>query len=153
MIDEDPDCFLMRAMTPIYAKCGRISCKYYIGNYLEPSLKQAEAKSGYKNLHTARCTLLEDAISKGEQFSNINPGIKKTVDNALEKQQPKFVDNVQKIFDKVVQDFDSMFVVEELPNPDRDVLRQEVQRFVRHANAQIDGPIEGEFAKATKDSA
>ena len=97
--------------------------------------------------------MLEDAISKGEQLSNINPGIKKTIENALDKQHLKFVENVQKIFDKVVQDFDSMFVVEELPDPDRDTLRQEVQRFVKDADAQIDGKIEIEFAQATKDSA
>lgn len=61
--------------------------------------------------------------------------------------------SVEKIFQKVEQDFDSMFIVEEVPNPKRDALRQEVQRFVSHAKAQIDGPIEIEFAKATKDSA
>ena len=118
----------------------------------EPSLKHAEAKSGYKNLHTARCTLVEDALSKGVQFSKINPGIQKSIENALEKQQPQFVEDVQKIFDKVVQDFDSMFVVEELPNPKRNALRLDVQRFVSEANALIDGPIEVEFAKATKHS-
>ena len=119
----------------------------------EPSLKHAEVKRGHKNLHTARCTLLEGALSKGVQFSKINPGIQRFIENALEKQQPKLVQNVQKIFDKVVQDFDSIFVVEELPNPKRDALRLEVQHFVKHANAQIDGPTEVEFAKATKDSA
>lgn len=75
------------------------------------------------------------------------------IENALEKQQPIFVANVQKIFDKVVQDFDLMFVVEELPNADRYMLRREVQRFVSHANAKMNGAIEAEFAKATKDSA
>lgn len=75
------------------------------------------------------------------------------MENELEKQEPKLVENVQKIFEKVVRDFDSMFVVEELPNPQRDALRQEVRRFVSHAKAQIDGPMEVEFAKATKDSA
>lgn len=116
-------------------------------------LKHIQAKRGYKNLHTARCTLLEDAISKGEQFSKINPGIKNAIENELETQQPKLVENVQEIFHKVTQDFDSMFVVEELPNPKRDALRLKVQRFVSHAKAQNDGPIEVEFAKATKDSA
>ena len=96
--------------------------------------------------------MLEDALSKGVQFSKINPGIQKAIENALENQQPKLVENVQKIFDKVVQDFDSMFVVEELPNPQRDALRVDVQRFVSQANAQIEGPIEVEFAKVTKDS-
>lgn len=71
----------------------------------------------------------------------------------LEKQQPGLVESVQKIFHKVVQDFDSMFVVKELPSPERDTLRQEIQRFVRHAKAEINGPIEAEFAKATKRSA
>lgn len=116
-------------------------------------LKHAPAKRANQSLHTAQCTLLENAISKDEQFSQINPGIKTSFDDALEKQQPKLIDNVQNIFNRVVPDFDSMFVVEELPNPKRDALRQEVQRFVSHARAQIDGPIEVEFAKATTDSA
>ena len=118
-----------------------------------PLLKHTQAKRGYKNLHTARCTLLEDTISKGEQFGKINPGIKKSFENGLKMQQPKLVKKVQEIFQKVTQDFDSMFVVEELPNAKRDALRLEVQRFVSHAKAKNDGPIEVEFAKATKDSA
>ena len=97
--------------------------------------------------------MLEDAISKGEQFSKILPGIEESFENELEKQQPTLVENVQQIFRKVVQDFDSMFVVEELPNPKRDALRQEVQRFVSRAKARIDGRIEFELAKATKHSA
>ena len=97
--------------------------------------------------------MLEDAISKGEQFSKILPGIEESFENELEKQQPTLVENVQQIFHKVVQDFDSMFVVEESPNPKRDALRQEVQRFVSRAKARIDGPIELELAKATKHSA
>ena len=97
--------------------------------------------------------MLEDAISKGEQFSLINPGIEKSFENQLKKQQPKLVESVQKIFDKVVQDFDTMFVMDETPDPQRDALRQEVQRFVSNAKAEINGPIEVEFAKATKHSA
>ena len=143
----------MQAITPVYAKCCTISGKSYLGNDFRTLTKESEAKNGHKNLHTARCTLLEDALSKGVPFSKINPGIQNSIENALEKQQPKFVEDVQKIFDKVVQDFDSMFVVEELPNPNRDALRLEVQHFVKYANAQIDGPIEVEFAKATKDTA
>lgn len=71
----------------------------------------------------------------------------------LEKQQLGLVQSVQKIFYKMVQDFDSMFVMEELPSPKRDTLRQEIQRFVSDAKAEINGPIEAEFAKATKRSA
>lgn len=152
MIDQSPDCFLMRAMSPVYARCAKPTSKHERVMVYGISLKLKLVHKG-RQKYSVQCTLLEDAISKGVQFSKINPGIQTSFDDELEKQQPKFVVGVQKVFDKVLQDFDSMFVVEELPNPKRDALRYEVQRFVKNAQAEMNGPIEIEFAKATKTSA
>ena len=52
------------------------------------------------------------------------------------------------IFDAVLEDFDRRFTVEEVHNPARDVLRQQMQVYVKEAKAKIDGPIAGGLARA-----
>lgn len=106
-----------------------------------------------QKISTARNTLMEDALSKGEQFSRIRSGIEEIFEQELDAQQPKLTALVQEVFHKVIEDFDLMFVVEELPDAQRDILRGQVQRFVDKAKSTIDGRVAVEFAKATMDSA
>ena len=102
-------------------------------------------------MHTQRCTLLKDAMSKGQPFV-FGPGIKKSVEEELDRRQPRILSGVQGIFDMVLADFNSTFIVEETPDPKRDLLRSQIQQFVDHARAKINGPLATELATAMADS-
>ena len=62
------------------------------------------------------------------------------------------VGKINKVFDRILRDFDLSFVVEELPNLRRDALRRKMKAFVRDAKAEIDKNIEIELAKAESES-
>lgn len=96
-----------------------------------------------------RKTLLEDSMARGEPFAKILPGVKQTFEKGFMKLQPELVQSLKDVFDTVISDFDLIFVVEELPDPRRDILRGELQDFVEEARAKIHGEIAMEFARAT----
>lgn len=52
----------------------------------------------------------------------------------------------------ILEDFNSTFTVEEVPDPKRDLLRSQIQQFVEHAQAKINGPLATELATAMADS-
>ncbi|KAM0805279.1 hypothetical protein BDR22DRAFT_969026 [Usnea florida] len=131
MDDEDPDSYLLKAMSPLYHKCAKVTGK---------------------NLHTQRCTLLNDAMSKGVPFAGFCPGIKSSIEQEIDRRQQELLSGVQAVFNMVLEDFNSAFTVEEVPNPKRDLLRSQVQRFVEYAEARINGPLANELATAMMDS-
>ncbi len=88
-------------------------------------------------------------MEKGEPFSKICSGIKESIEQSLDEQRPILLKTAKSIFDKILKDFDLMFVVEELPDPRRNILRRQVQQFVLSANEKYHGTIVNEFAKAT----
>ena len=96
-----------------------------------------------------RKTLLKDSIERGEPFARILPGVQQRFEAGLAKLQPELVQSLETVFDMILSDFDLMFVVEELPDPRRDVLRGQVREFVDYARSKIDGEIATEFAHAT----
>ena len=58
-----------------------------------------------------------------------------------------FCADVEAIFDMVLADFDRSFVLQETPNPKRDILGHQIREFVVNAKATLDGPVEMEFAR------
>ncbi len=94
--------------------------------------------------------MLKDSIKRGEPFAKIMPGIERTIDDGLKKIEPELIDSVQEVFEMVITDFDRMFVVDLLPDPKRDVLKDQVKDFVCHARAKVDNKIATEYALATK---
>ena len=103
-------------------------------------------------MHMQRCTFFKDTLSEGEPFSNISPGIKRAIEEEVDKRHVELLHNVQDTIDAVVADFDSMCIVEEAPDAKRESLRSQVREFVHRAKTKLDGPMEVEFANATKDS-
>ena len=101
-------------------------------------------------MHTQRCTLLNDAVSRGDPFAGFGKDIKESIEKEIEIQQPVLLKNVQEIFSMILEDFNSTFVVEEIPNPMRDVLRSQIRKFADDAQATINGPLAIELAIATK---
>ena len=132
MEDSHPNAFLIEAISPIYEKCGKL-----------------------KGLHShhVRLALLENAISEGEQFTKITSGIKKAIEDALHDRQLKLLHDIHRIFDGIMDDFDSMCSVEEIQNAQRDALRARTQIFVKKAKDMINGAISEALAKAETDSA
>ena len=106
-----------------------------------------------KNASISKRVLLEQAFRDGVPYVKMCDSVKDTVVFALFDQQTTLLQNVQDVFDSVVKDFDEMFVVEEIPDPKRNALCQQIQEFVVEANAILNGPIESEFAAATSLSA
>ena len=103
-------------------------------------------------MHTQRCTLLNDAMRKGEPFAGFRTRIKKSIEREIDKHQPRFLRGVQRVFDMILEDFKSTFNVEEIPDPKRDVLISQIQQFVDHAQAVINGPLASELATAIANS-
>ena len=91
-------------------------------------------------------------MSKGVPFAGFCPGIKSSIEQEIDRREPEVLSGVQAIFNMVLDDFNSAFTVEEVPDPKRDVLRSQVQRFVEHAEATINGPLATELATAMMDS-
>lgn len=91
-------------------------------------------------------------MSKGEPFASFYPGIKKSIEEEIDRRQPGFLSGVQGVFNMVLDDFNSTFTVEEIPDPKRDLLRSQIRQFVDHAQAKINGPLATELATAMADS-
>ena len=91
-------------------------------------------------------------MSKGVPFAGFCPGIKTSIEQEIDRLQPEVLSCVQAIFNMVLDDFNSTFTVEENPDPERDILRSRIQRFVEHAEARINGPLATELATAMMDS-
>lgn len=89
-------------------------------------------------------------MERGEPFAKIVPGFQKAFEDGLKRLQSGLVESVQEVFAMVLTDFDLMFVVEELPDPKKDILRDQIKDFVCRAKAKVNGPIATEFAIATK---
>ena len=103
-------------------------------------------------MHTQRCTLMNDAMSKGEPFAGFCPGIKNSIEKEIGRRQPEVLRSVQEVFNMILEDFNSTFVVEEIPDAKRDLFRSQIQQFVDLAQAKINGPLETELGTAMKDS-
>ena len=131
VMQGEEDGFLMKAMGPVYDKCAQIRGR---------------------GSNIARCTLLEHAISEGLPFAAMRPGVEDMMKRGLLECQEALSESVKIVFENVLKDFDRMFVVEEVPNPKRDVLREQVNVFVNGAKAKINGPIEMELATAVNES-
>lgn len=91
-------------------------------------------------------------MSKGGPFAGFCPGIKKAIEEEIDRQQSVVLGGVQGVFNMVLEDFNSTFTVEEIPDPKRDLLRSQIQQFVDHAQAKINGPLATELATAMADS-
>ena len=103
-------------------------------------------------MHTQRSTLLNDAMSKGEPFAFFRTKIKNAIEKEIEFHQSELLRSVQRVFGMVLDDFNSTFAVEEMPDPKRDKLRSQICQFVDHAEAIINGPLAIELATAMADS-
>lgn len=91
-------------------------------------------------------------MSKGEPFAGFCPGIKKSIENEIDRLQPEVLTGVQAVFNMILDDFNSTFTVEETADAKRDLLRSRIQQFVEHAEAKINGPLATELATAMADS-
>lgn len=86
---------------------------------------------------------------RGEPFAVIEPGVKASMKSELETRHEKLVKKVHTVFDVVLADFDSTFIVEERPDEARNVLRGEIRDFVKKAEVTMNVMMEGELARAT----
>ena len=84
----------------------------------------------------------------GKPFTQLRSGVKGSIERELEKCLPNMVEDVQKVFHQILNDFDRMFVVVEVDDPRTNELRRQVQAFVSQARSCIDGPIFRELAIA-----
>ena len=91
-------------------------------------------------------------MSKGVPFAGFCSGIKSSIEQEIDGRQPELLSGVEAIFTMILDDFNSAFTVEEVPDPKRDLLRSQVQQFVEHAEARINGPLATELATAMMDS-
>ena len=96
-----------------------------------------------------RKTLLKDSFDRGEPFAEMSTGVKTSFEAGLEKETSQLVQNQTRVFNMILSDFDLIFTVEELPDPRRDVLRDQLKEFVERSRAKIEGDIASEFARAS----
>ncbi|KAL9588376.1 MAG: hypothetical protein Q9203_002813 [Teloschistes exilis] len=132
VITDDTDgSYLMEAMVPIYRSCFE--------------------ESG-KGSHPRRVAMLHSAIKKGEPFARMEPGVRSSIKSELDMRYKKFVKKVHTVFDVVLADFDSTFVVEECLDVARNGLRSEIRDFVKKAESTMNGTMATELAKAISES-
>lgn len=94
----------------------------------------------------------QNTMYEGKPFAEMEPGLKSVMECDLNARIAKLIIKVQAVFDVVLSDFDSMFVVQERPNRDRDTLRNAIKDFIAKAEATLYGPMEQELAKAINES-
>lgn len=92
-------------------------------------------------------------MSQGEPFAGMEPGVKTVIESDLDGRIAKLVKEVHAMFDIVLADFDSMFIVRERPNIHKDRLRGAMRDLVHKADATQNGPMEEHLAKAISESA
>ena len=105
-----------------------------------------------KGLHVQRVTLLEDTVERGDPFSEFVPGIRDAWKKGVDFSQRNLLKRVTSIFEAVSDNFDLMFVFEEIPNERRDALRERIRRYVEDANLRMNKELTLEFAMATMGS-
>ena len=76
-------------------------------------------------------------------------GVKTSFKAGLENEIPELIRNLTQVFDIILSDFDLMFTVEELADPRRDVLRDQLKEFVEQSRAKIEGDIASDFARVS----
>ena len=108
----------------------------------------ANARAG-KGMYVQRKALLEDTMERGEPFGGFVPGIRAAWKKGVDISQPQLSKRVKSVFEGVSDNFDLMFVFEEVPNERRDALRQRIKRYVDDANSRINTELTLEFAMAT----
>lgn len=134
----------MEAMSPIYRRMAQVT-----GTVLWYHLKDdAYTSSGHSKLVQQKL-LLKDAMGRMEPFKQMVPKVKEIYEATLGDQEKVFMRELSKVFDRVLQDYDMMFVIEELPDKGRDTLKEEVKAFVDQANKQYYGSMTEDFAKST----
>ena len=79
-------------------------------------------------------------------------GIKHAIEGELSKRQPILLKNIQTVFDTILGNFDTTFVVEEIHDAKKDVLRLVIQEFVAFARTEINESITKEYDTAIKAS-
>ncbi|KAL8735687.1 MAG: hypothetical protein Q9181_002750 [Wetmoreana brouardii] len=132
VITDDTDAsYLLKALDPLYQVC---------------------AETSGKRAYDRRVATLYSAVSKGVLFAGMEADIKTAMKIYLSQRMEKLVKKAQNVFDVVLSDFDSMFVVEERPDIDRNSLRTEIQGFVKKAEATMQGVMEEELARAISES-
>ena len=94
-----------------------------------------------------RKTLLQDFMERGAPFEQFQPKLQELFSISLTSQRTQLEANLQKFFNTIVKDYDTMFIVKELPDEKRDTLKKQIQDFVDYAEAQCNCPIETEYAK------
>ena len=77
----------------------------------------------------------------GVPFSKLTDGIKRDLEKELDSRQQTLTRKVMDIFDEMIDDFDSRFVVKEVHNPQIDELRGKVREFTIQATAKLKGLI------------
>ncbi|KAI4253029.1 MAG: hypothetical protein LQ352_003952 [Teloschistes flavicans] len=126
--DDTEESYLLKALVPVYRSC------------VEESGKGSSPR---------RVAKLRTAMMRGEPFAVIEPGVKASMKSELETRHEKLVKKVHTVFDVVLADFDSTFIVEERPDEARNVLRGEIRDFVKKAEVTMNVMMEGELARAT----
>lgn len=82
----------------------------------------------------------------------MEPGVRNSIKSGLDIRYGKLVRKVHTVFDVVLADFDSTFVVEEGPDVARNELRSEIRDFVKKAEGRMNGAMETELARAINES-
>ncbi|KAL8829118.1 MAG: hypothetical protein Q9170_006308 [Blastenia crenularia] len=153
VVTSDTDAsYLVQALDPVYESCTREKGRHAHSIHRPRASGNVNQRALGSGSHGRRVAMLQNAMHQGKPFAKMELGIKSVMESDLDERIRKLIKEVQAIFDSVLLDFDSMFVVRERPNANRDNLRNAVKDFVAKADATLNGPMEQELAKAIKDS-
>ena len=142
------DGYLKESMLLYYAKATKETGKFRSSLLSGPFTNLAKGGGA----HRERLKIISNAIALGKPFSDLKTSIKAALDTAFDEKRREILGDVVKLFDRISKDFDLSFLIEEIPDPGRDILRQEMKAFVLKSKAELDSHIMVELARAEVES-
>ena len=126
----------------------------YLHATMEPAYRECELRAQQRgNGFTKDCRkIIERVVTNGSPYEAIVAGVKEDSSMAVEELKEKLKPDLQSIYEDLIADFDSMFVVEEETNEDRDVLVSNITGFIESTRPHLDGPLRDKLRRIIQES-
>ncbi len=92
--------------------------------------------------------MIDSELASRRPFEKIHEEVKKAFEKDLAVRKKRLVKSIEAIFNMILRDFDSQFVVVENNDPSIKELQKTLREFATEANAKINGSIQLDLARA-----
>ena len=99
-----------------------------------------------------RREIIETVITKGYAYRSIFLRVEEEVRKAVAKLTENRSNQLERIFNGLLEDFDTSFTVQEVDDPKRSQLIAQISEFIEETKTSSDGPIRDIFKKILEES-